>query len=373
MADTIEHEISTTADAPQPAVEKSRSSWLALVITIIICSLLGAGGYYLWQQQQGNLKNQLSVNSDLQQQLQTINSSFNQLGNTLKSQIANDQQQFDALKNQQDEISAITQKAISITSRNQKEWTLAEIDYLLRIASRRLQISNDINSAIAAMTAADQRIFDLGDLSLFPIRKQLNKDIASLKSLHQVDVNGAAMAIDQMLALLSSLPFKSINDEIKAQLTKPEIVAETRENSGFLDSVIDTVMDIGDIKIHHRSLQPAASAVQQDQVEHTLQTHLLAARLSLLRYDQVQFRYELKQSLNILLQFYNLTDNRVVQLQTDIDKLNQITLLNQLPNIDSSWKMLQQAMVTKKTTGPEVEKPSIKKPQLIEPEKEEAL
>ena len=361
MADIIEHEISTTTDAPQPAVKKSRTSWLALVITIILCSALGAGGFYLWQQQQNNLNNQLSVNSDLQQQLQNINSSFSQLGKTLNSQVSNNQQQFDALKNQQDEISAVTQKAISITSRSQKEWTLAEIDYLLRIASRRLQISNDINSAIAALTAADQRIFDLGDLSLFPIRKQLNKDIASLKALHQVDVNGAAMSIDQMLEHLSSLPFKSINNEIKAQLTKPEEVITSKENSGFLDSVIDTVMDIGDIKIHHRSLQPAASAVQQDQVEYTLRSHLLAARLSLLRYDQVQFIYELNQSQNILLQYYNLTDNRVVQLQTDIDKLNQLTLLNELPNIDSSWKMLQEVMAKKTIAEPELQKPSIKK------------
>jgi len=375
MADSTQKQISTKTDSGKQQPQKNtRSSGVFLVLFILLTMAAGGGGFYLWQEQQNVLNKQRSINSNLQQQLQNIDTSINKL----ESQLTINKGIIDALKNQQTEISDITQKAMALSSRGQREWILAEIDYLLRMANRRLQIGKDINSAIAAMHTADQRIYDLGDLNLFPVRKQLKKDIARLKTLHQVDVNGTAMAIDQMLEHLSSLPFKTINDEIKSQLDKPKDIVTDKESSGFVDSVIDTVMNIGDIKIHHRSLEPVTNAVQQQQLEQMLRSHLLAARLAILRYDQTQFTYDLKQSQNILDQYYNLSDNRVSQMHKDLAEFYKLNLSPALPNINSSWNLLQDAIAGKKLTQPKAKKQSAKKPpttkpKLKQPAKVEAL
>jgi len=161
----------------------------------------------------------------------------------------------------------VSQEAITIANRYQRDWVLAEIDYLLRIANRRLQIARDINGAIAALHAADQRLFELGDLNFFEIRKLLSADIARLKVLHQADINGAALSLDQMINNLDALPFKGVQDEVKTQLTPDNQLKTETQPEGFVNALMDTVMNIGDIKIHQRSIQPASSAQQQQKIE----------------------------------------------------------------------------------------------------------
>jgi len=144
--------------------KKSLLVLLTLFLLIILALATAGGGYYLWQQQQLMALQQHSELNRIQQQLQplqaesTANQQYMRANNAMIKQLESNQQQ----------ISDIAQRAIDQSNRGERDWVLAEIDYLLRLASRRLQIARDINSAVAALQAADQRIHDLGDLSESP-------------------------------------------------------------------------------------------------------------------------------------------------------------------------------------------------------------
>ncbi|MFW2372114.1 MAG: uroporphyrinogen-III C-methyltransferase [Gammaproteobacteria bacterium] len=344
---------STTTDkdktvATEP-VKKSRFlSILWFLVVILLFSATAGGAYYLWQQQLNLSQQQQSIQDLQQSQVTELRSQIDGLKKTSRDQagsIEASNSQINDLKNQQQMIAEISQKAIDITNRQQKDWILAEIDYLLRLANRRLQIARDINSAIAAMQAADQRLHELADLNLFGIRQQLSKDIANLKSLHQVDVNGTAMALDQMLVHLTDLPFNSVIDEVKTQLDSDQQTSDQKpEENGFMDSVLNTVMKIGDIKIHDRSIEPASSREQQQYTEQMLRTYLLGARLAVLRFDQTQYAHDLDLSQNLLHAHYKASDNRVSQMKSDLASFASINLLPDLPNINQSWDMLQQIL-----------------------------
>lgn len=331
--------------------KKSHSNAFAYVLIIIVAVVAAAGGFYLFQQQQQLAQQLQNENADMKLLIQQAENKTNIKVDTLNTDVQKNINSITDISTKQTEISDLTQKAIAVTKRGQRGWVLAEVDYLLRLANRRLQIARDINGAIAALSGANERIYDLGDLSLFPIRKQLSKDIAQLKALHQVDVNGTAMAIDEMIVHLSSLPFKSAQDEMKAQLEdkQDQVVAK---DGDLVDSIIDTVMKIGDIKVHQRSLQPASSAEQQTQLEQILRTHLLGARLAVLRYDQTQFEHDLKQSQQILHSHYKASDNRVTQMQKDLIDFSNINLTPDLPDITKSWSMLQDAIAGYEPTPP---------------------
>jgi uroporphyrin-III C-methyltransferase len=358
----------TSANATtEPVVNetKSGSGYFTLILLIIVATAAAAGGFYLWQQQQILIKNQLATSEDLAFKLRQIKTQENSKVDTLKQGIESNKQLLNYLASDQKQMVDISQKAIEVSNRGQKGWILAEIDYLLRIANRRLQIARDTNGAIAALQGANQRIYDLGDLTLFNIRQQLSKDIAQLKALHKIDVNGAAMAIDQMIDHLSDLPFKSVEDEVKAQFknadTSSNIEAASESTSDdFIDSVINTVMKIGEIKVHHRSLEVASNAKQQDQLEQILRTHLLGARLAVLRYDQKQFAHDIQQSQQILHLHYKENDNRISQIQSDLSGFSNLNLMPDLPDITKSWVLLQAAIqsvkFTDKTQQPEKEK-----------------
>ncbi|MCW8956584.1 MAG: uroporphyrinogen-III C-methyltransferase [Gammaproteobacteria bacterium] len=330
-----------TADVAEPKPKSRFLFYLLFLLVVVLFSVTGAGGYYLWQQQLTMQDLQASQINDVRNQI----GGLQQTTRGQASAIEASNSQIKGLHNQQQQIAEISQKAIDITNRQQKDWKLAEIDYLLRLANRRLQISRDINSAIAAMQAADQGLHDLSDLSLFNIRQQLSKDIGNLKALHQVDVNGTAMALDQMLVHLSELPYKSVVDEVKTQLTTdPKTDAQNAEESGFVDSVLSTVMKIGDIKIHDRSIEPASSRQQQQYIEQLLRTYLLGARLAVLRFDQTQYIHDLDQAQNLLHAHYKASDNRVNQMQSDLASFASINLTPDLPSINQSWNLLQEVM-----------------------------
>ena len=323
------------------------------LLLLVIAVATAAAGYYFWQQQ---LQQQQRITSSTQQleRIQTELTQLEQQFSQESAKISFHEQSLQQLNQDLALTTEISQQAMQLLQQNQRGWALAEIDYLLRMAHRRLQVARDISGAIAALQGADSRIQQLGDLKLFKIRQQLNSDIAELQAIHQVDVSGIAMRLDENTRLLSELPFKSIQRALEAQLPQTEDVPQAEqqlepqlEQQGFVDSLIDTVKQIGDIKIHQRSIQLNQGEAQQVNIEQQLQSHLLALRLAVLSYNQTQFHYELAQSIELLQSHYDEDDNRVAQLLEQLQSYQSLNLQQQLPELIKAWELLQQALAEK--------------------------
>ena len=262
-----------------PPAKKS-SAWIWILLLLLV-SVAGTS-YYFWIFLSDRFAQQ-------QDQITTLQSSLSKLQ---KNVVTHDQQITAAEKHTQT-LQDMSQQALDLGTRRQKGWVLAEADYLMRIASHRLQISRDINSAIAALQGADQSLHETGDLTLFPVRQQITKDLAALKALHQVDIDGLILTLNQMSDQVVNLPMKSIDDQIRDQL--PDTPATDTSNSSISDKIIDTIKSIGDIKIHQRGVSPATSEQRHYRNERMLINHLTSARLAALRFDTTQFAYDIKQ------------------------------------------------------------------------------
>jgi len=321
--------------------KKSSGNGFVLFLLLLVVGASGGASYYFWEQLQ-------KQTDELQQQQQSILNLQKQLKKTVadfSDNIAISTKNTTQLENLSEQIrqtETISQQAIEVVNRNQRDWALAEIDYLLRIAHQRIAVASDIAGAIAALKGADARIEQLGDLSLFKIRKQLAKDIANLNAIHQADVNGISLALDQAITYLPELPFKSVKDEIKVQFTEEK--ANVIEDDTFVGSVLEAVKQIGDIKIHQRSIKAASSADQQNSIEQLLRTYLLGARLAALRFDQVQFLHEINQAGEIVRLHYDESDNRIQQLQKTLLDYSALQLSPDLPELTKAWAMLQKEM-----------------------------
>lgn len=320
---------------------KSSNGFMYFIMLLVILAILFAA-YYFWQHQEKQnkfIEQQARVLNSLQSEVKAISASVDsetKLSATHSVQLQQHSEQII-------QTEAISQKAIEIVKRSRREWALSEIDYLLRIAHRRLEVARDVAGAIAALKGADSRIQELSDLKLFKIRKQLAKDIAGLNAIQQADVNGISLSIDGMIVYLSELPFKSVRDEIKVQLDADRKAEEpsSTEDQSFVDSVLDTVKKIGDIKVHQRSIQAASSLEQQNEIEQLLRTYLLSARLAALRFNQIQFLREVQLASEILRLHYETKDNRVIQLQKTLNDFSALQLSPDLPELTTAWSMLQ--------------------------------
>lgn len=310
-----------------PKKKPATAMWFAL----ILLTTIAGGGFYLWQKLNNSLTGQQHQLTQLQLQVREMETRVQ----------AHNQQIMAAEKNVQ-ALRDMAQQAMDLGNRQQKGWLLAEADYLMRMANRRLQISRDIPGAMAALQGANQSLHETGDISLLPVRQQLAKELAALKALPQTDIDGIALTLDQMCTLVYGLPFRPVTDDIREQLPEsanPDITAE----KNLSDKIIDAIMAIGDIKIHQRSVQPVRSEQQQYQTEYLLLNHLVSARLSALRFDAKQFVYDISLAQQILNKYYDIQDTRVAQMSKELAGFSRIELVPALPDITASWNRLQVA------------------------------
>jgi len=348
---TTNKKVANEKIAKEKAASENKGNSNGVVYFLLLLTIAGviAAGYYLWdiQQKQINaLKQQKNSISELSSQLLQIKQ-IEQSNKNNTIQIADQALQLQQLSEQILQTKVISQQAIEIVNRSQKEWALAEIDYLLRIAHRRIEVARDIKGAIAALKGADARIEELADLNLFEVRKQLAKDIGSLNALHQAGINGISLMIDQAIRYLPELPFNSVKEEIKVQLPETDMAEDASvqvQQQTFVDSVLETVKQIGEIKVHQRSIKVASGAEQQTEIEQLLRTYLLSARLAALRYDQTQFLQEVQKATEMLHIHYDEKDNRVQQLMNTLSGYSALQLNPDLPELTKAWDMLQKHM-----------------------------
>jgi uroporphyrin-III C-methyltransferase len=310
-----------------PSTKKS-SAWIWILLLLL--ALVAGASYYFWF----FLTNRYAQQQD---QITTLQLSLSKL----QENVVTHDQQITAAEKHTQTLQDMAQQALDLGNRRQKGWVLAEADYLMRIASHRLQISRDINSAIAALQGADQSLHEIGDLSLFPVRQQIAKDLTALKALRQVDIDGLILTLNQMSDQVVNLPMKSIEDEIREQL--PDTATSDTATSSISDKIIDTIKSIGDIKIHQRGVSPATSEQRHYRNERMLINHLTSARLAALRFDTKQFVYDIKLAQQTLNKDYDGHDNRVSQMSRELTVFSQIELAPALPDISASWRMLQSA------------------------------
>jgi len=348
------------ASAKKPPT-KSRKSPMVIFVLIFIVLITGASAaaaYYFWTEQQRHealvklqqsaARQQVSELSSLGEQLQQIKMSADSTASSATANTQQLQQQAEQLQQLNEQIKrteAISQQAIAVVNRNLRGWALAEVDYLLRMAHQRIAVARDIAGAIAALKGADARLIQLADLRLFAIRKQLAKDISHLNAIHQVDISGVSLEIDQVVVYLSELPFKTAKDKIKKEIREAQARENPAPESGdeqtFVDSVWDTVKKISDLKVHQTNIEVATNTEQKRQIEQLLRMYLLSARLAVLRFDQQQFIYEISQASAILDKNYDGNDNRVMQLKKTLSDYIALKLSADLPELTKAWTMLQ--------------------------------
>ncbi len=357
--DTKDESVEAVASTPVEAKAKSGSAAakISLLLAIITLIIVAALAYYFYDLQQKQQKLVDKQQQGLQSLKQGIESSESKISQNL-GKYETHSQQLSELSERITQNEAITQQAMEALNRSQRDWVIAEVDYLLRMANQRLEIARDVRGAIAALKGADERIATLGDLRLLNIRKQLAKDIGDLSAVKQADINGISLSLDQMAKHAVNLPFVSAQNEVQQQLENTqntsaeksveqpvEDVQSDSAQPGFVDSVLDTLKQIGDIKVHKRSIKAASTAEQQRQTEEKLISHLIGARLAVIRFDQQQFSYEISQIKQLLGASYDGDDSRVVEMQKRLDEFAAVNLTPELPELLKAWEMVQKEMI----------------------------
>ena len=247
-------------------------------------------------------------------------------------------------QNQQIGLEALYQEL----SRSRDEWVLAEIEQILTIASQQLQLTGNVQAALAALQTADARLARSGRPQFLPLRKVFARDIERLKTAPSLDVPGLAGKLDQLIAGVDSLP---LVQEARPQAT----AAARRESDGFWERLVAEFL--GEIRqlVRIQNMEGTDPALlsppQAFFLRENLKLRLLGARLALLARDETAYRSDVKVAASWLERYFDMRSRAGAAMAVTLKQLGSGAIGVSLPTIGESLAAVHAYKPIRKQAG----------------------
>ncbi|WP_368192986.1 uroporphyrinogen-III C-methyltransferase [Aeromonas sp. s8] len=328
---------------PQPtaAVNGSKSRSGAVLGGVAILLALGlTGGLYL----HGH-KNAVAQQAELAQLKQQLASALSKIDQTSSK----DAEQLAALDQTQQrlqgEMQGLQNRVLDLNDKRPNDWMLAESEYLVRMAGRKLWLEHDLVSAITLLGNADERIAALNDPSLMPIRKALAEDIAKLKGMPRIDREGLTLKLAALSDQIELLPLSTVSmPEAKAEPDQAVSTNPDEWESNLKKNWVKFTENFVTIRRRDGAVEALLSPQQEIFLRENLKTKLLQAQLSVYREQQALFEDSLDKAQRWLTQYFDTDNSATRYMQGEIDKLKGEQIQIDYPAQFKTQAMLEQVL-----------------------------
>lgn len=221
-------------------------------------------------------------------------------------------------------------------SQSTLDWQLAEVEYLVFAATQRLILHRDVETALAALKAADERIATAAHPELSELRSQLARDIAALDGVVVPDTEGLAIYLAEAVARVTSLPTKPVADIDMSFSRMSDETARSNDWRGYLQAMwidLKGLVEIKDGKLEDSVLFDPELRYFLVQ---NLRLELASARLAVLKGDTANFRAAVSLVRDLLRQYYDIEDGQVAAMLKDLEGYSMLELAPAVPSIGSS-------------------------------------
>ncbi|WP_447740479.1 uroporphyrinogen-III C-methyltransferase [Aeromonas veronii] len=328
---------------PQPTavVNGSKSRSGAVLGGVAILLALGlTGGLYLHGHK--NAVAQQAELAQLKQQLASALSKIDQTSSKDAEQLAVLDQTQQRL---QGEMQGLQNRVLDLNDKRPNDWMLAESEYLVRMAGRKLWLEHDLVSAITLLGNADERIAALNDPSLMPIRKALAEDIAKLKGMPRIDREGLTLKLAALSDQIELLPLSTVSmPEAKAEPDQAVSTNPDEWESNLKKNWVKFTENFVTIRRRDGAVEALLSPQQEIFLRENLKTKLLQAQLSVYREQQALYEDSLDKAQRWLTQYFDTDNSATRYMQGEIDKLKGEQIQIDYPAQFKTQAMLEQVL-----------------------------
>ncbi len=319
----------TPAMEPQdsvPGAHRERRGGPTLAVALLaLLVALGGTGFTLWQWQQEQAQ-QVKATS-LVARLTTLEQSLDDQSRALSSRIAQGEQaqasELAALQAQQDQLQLnLEQERRRMQARKPHDWLLAEADYLVRMAGRKLWLEQDPATAQALLQDADQRLAQLDDPSIGPLRRALAADLATLAELPRVDRAALVAQMEALVRRMDQLPLNQVSLPDPVAETDPTALSETTSDwqRNLIRSWHALVDDFITVRRRDGAVQPLLAPEQDWYLREHIKGKLMQAQLALYHADQRSFVETLTTAEGWIRDYFDLDDGQVQRALIQLDQ-----------------------------------------------------
>jgi uroporphyrin-3 C-methyltransferase len=336
---------------PKKVPKASRGfPFFGLFNLLLIIGIVAAAGYY-WQMQQKAEQQKNQTIAALQAQLASKMdaSQLQQQLAPLESGIGNSVSQINELQLQQAALQESAEKLFELYGRDESDWQLAEVEYLMRIAQHKLILENDFEGAAITLQAASDKIAATADPGLLPVRVQISDEIAVLKTRARPDLVGMTLVLSQL-----SRQIKALTPGYLPRIDSSQNATES-EDAGPVDQTItERVVSFitSQVSLKKEDSPPTRTEALVVDIEQTMEDNLKLTRWTVLERDNFQFRQLMEENLRLFKQFYNLDDAANYDFYTQLLELQKATVKPEKPDISGSLELLKR-IISKRENAPQ--------------------
>lgn len=319
---------------------------LILVLLLLLLGGLGAAGWYGWQQWQALQGERQQLQSrldalDTAVQQRVARSELETALRPLQESVGSSDQRLQQLADQLQGLQASTEKLYALYGRDENGWKLAEVEYLMSVAQHKLVLENDFEGAAKTLQAASERIAELADPGLLPVRVQINREIAALKTRARPDLVGLSLLAARLTQQIRSLKpgYQPVPETRSAAKAPPEPAAGDtarwdRKLLAYLRSLVRVRRADDAAAVEAQTLAP--------DVAERIEDNLKLIRWAVLDRDSFQYRKLTRETLELFEKYYDLEQAANADFHRSLQQLVKADLEPELPDISGSLRLLRQ-------------------------------
>lgn len=348
-ASNLNNNISSEQVAKTVKKESAKGPVLG-AIAIVLVIALGAGLYYhghqqaLAQQAENNeLSDQLTAlhNEQAQEKLR-INALINQQNKALS---VADQLQT----SQSQQLKELEAKVAAISGSDAKNWLLAQADFLVKLAGRKLWSDQDVTTAGALLKSADESLAEMNDPSLIDVRRALTEDIASLASVSQIDFDGIILKLNQLSNQVDDLRLADNNsDEAPMDEDDGEVSSSLNEwRQNLVKSWHNFMSEFITVRRRDSSAEPLLAPNQDVYLRENIRSRLLVAAQAVPRHQNEVYQQSLETVSTWVRAYFDVNDPTTKAFLSQLDELSQQSINMDVPTELKSQPLLEKLMQTR--------------------------
>lgn len=229
---------------------------------------------------------------------------------------------------------------------------LSEVEYLLRIANYKLELEQDVEAALNALTVAQKRLQAIGEEDFNGVLKMMDENIASLRGVQLPDRSALAHKIVEIESRLENLPLSSnvqltdLKDKIKPKIGEGEIDLAAEEDwlTRFGNAAMLQLKDILVIRNERSSGPPLIAAEEKYFLVENLRLQLEAMRVALLSGDATHYQESNELARNWLDAYFDPNDTSVEEVASELKSLQTVKFTPYIPDISDTVRAFRDVM-----------------------------
>lgn len=295
-------------------------------VAIVLSLIFGGGLTYKMLEQQSEYQTQIA---QLQSQLEQAQSAMKQeLGQvkeeTIEKATTVTHKAEVVLGQQQKSIESLQLAVADVKGRRPNDWLLAEADYLVKLAGRKLFLEHDVESATQLMESADQRIAALNDPSLVGLRKAMANDITKLRVVPLVDRDGLVLRLTALQQQVDKLPLANALLPEAAAVEKQQV---SEDIANWQDNLMTSLKDFSENFITFRTRDgnviPLLSPQQHFYLKENIKAKLETAIKAVYQEQGEIYTTSLETADKWTMAFFNQDDNSVKEFNKILSQLSK--------------------------------------------------